>query len=282
MKVKDLLFKAYSLLKENNEEFYKSDSQRLLQYVLKKDRLFILTNMEYDIPKEECEEYFKYVELRKNNMPLNYILGQCEFMDFDFFIRQGVLIPRPDTEILVEEVLKYMEERSYSTVCDVCSGSGAIGISIAKYEKKAKVFCIDISDEALEVGRINKKRLEADNVEIEKGNLLEKAILRNDKFDVVVSNPPYISKQEMTELMRDVKEYEPHLALYGGEDGLDFYRDITKQSTKVLKAGGLLAYEIGSTQWTGVKDILENYGFANIKLVKDLAGNDRVVLGFKR
>lgn len=281
MTIRDILFKAYNILKEASDEFYVADSQILLQYVLKKDRLFILTNMEHEIEEEKSEKYLSCIELRKNKMPVKYIIGHCEFMGLDFYVKEGVLIPRPDTEILVEEVIKIIQKNKFNSVCDVCTGTGAIGLSIANYEKNTDVLCIDISDVAINVCKINKEKFKLDKVKIEKGDLLSKSILRNDKFDVVVSNPPYISEGEISNLMEDVKNYEPHIALSGGNDGLDFYRRITEQSIKVLKPRGLLAYEIGYDQGESVKAILLQYGFYDVVVIKDLAHNDRVVLGFR-
>ncbi|MCD2346979.1 peptide chain release factor N(5)-glutamine methyltransferase [Clostridium guangxiense] len=282
MTIKDILFKAYNELKKVDGEFYISDSQILLQHVLKKDRLFILTNMDYEVDDTKCKEYFSYIRLRKNKMPVKYITKQCEFMGLDFFVKEGVLIPRPDTEILVEEVMKNVEDKKYTTVCDVCTGSGAIGLSIAHYEKNVNVFCIDISDEAIEVSNKNCEKFGLHNVKIEKGNLLKKQVDENIKFDVIVSNPPYIPLDEINNLMEDVRNFEPHIALSGGQDGLEFYRKITKQSVETLNSGGLLAYEIGSDQWEDVKRIMQENGFVNVQLTKDLAGNDRVVTGFKK
>lgn len=282
MIVKDVLFRAYGELKKSDGEFYISDSQILLQYVLKKDRLFILTNMDYEVDDDECKEYFKYIELRKNKMPVKYITKECEFMGLNFFVKEGVLIPRPDTEILVEETMKIIESKNYATVCDVCTGTGAIGLSIAHYEENVKVLCIDISDDAIYACSKNCEKLKLTNVTIEKGDLLKEKVKQNLKFDVIVSNPPYVTQDEMGGLMEDVKNFEPHLALFGGEDGLEFYREITKESFEILNNGGLLAYEIGNRQWESVRDIMESNGFININLTKDLAGNDRVVTGFKK
>lgn len=241
MTIKDILFKAYSKLKMVDGEFYISDSQILLQYVLKKDRLFILTNMDYEVEDCKCKEYFNYIELRKNKMPVKYITQQCEFMGLDFFIKEGVLIPRPDTEILVEEVIKNIEEKNYTSICDVCTGSGAIGLSIAYYKKNTSVLCIDISDAAIDVSNKNCDKFNLNNVKIEKGDLLKKQVDENMKFDAIVSNPPYIPIDEIDGLMEDVKNFEPHIALAGGKDGLEFYKKITEQSVEILNEGGLLA-----------------------------------------
>ncbi|MCR3758368.1 peptide chain release factor N(5)-glutamine methyltransferase [Clostridium felsineum] len=282
MKIKEALVKAYSILKESNKEFYMEDSQILLTHVIKKDKLFIITNRDFEIDEDKAEEYFRYIDMRRKKMPLRYITKQCEFMGLDFHIEEGVLIPRPDTEILVEEVLKYIEYNNYKKVCDVCSGSGAIGLSIAKYANNVEVLCTDISKDAIRVSEINRKSLELeDRVKIEEGDLLRKVIERGEKFDVIVSNPPYIREDEIPTLMEDVKEYEPKIALSGGEDGLEFYRKITSMSKEILKPGGLIAYEIGSDEADEVFQILKNEGFISVEKRKDLAKMDRVVLAVR-
>ncbi|MCY6485610.1 peptide chain release factor N(5)-glutamine methyltransferase [Clostridium aestuarii] len=280
MKVGELLIKAYNVLKKENIDTYMLDSQLLLQKVLDKDKLFIMLNRNFEVTKQQEEEYLKLIQCRRNKMPVKYILGECEFMGMNFNVRQGVLIPRPDTEILVEEVLKETKKSEYIQICDLCCGSGAIGISIASFIDIARIYAYDISESALSVTveNIDKFSL-SDRVKVEKSDLLEKAISKKIKFDVIVSNPPYICEKIIPTLMDDVKNYEPYIALCGGEDGLDFYRRITKQSLLVLNEGGLLAFEIGYDQSEEVKNILKNNGFKEVKCIKDLSGLDRVVTG---
>lgn len=282
MKIKDALFKAYNLLKEKNNEFYMEDSQILLCHVLKRDKLFILTNMNYEIDNRAVDKYFEFIDMRKKKMPIAYITQKCEFMGLDFCIKNGVLIPRPDTEILVEEVIKHIKDKNYKTVCDVCTGSGVIGLSIAKYVHEVTVLCTDISPAAVEVASLNCNSLKLHGrVRIEKGDLIKNSIDRGEKFDVVVSNPPYIRKNEIPKLMKDVKDYEPELALSGGKDGLEFYRKITSMGKKILNTNGLIAYEIGSDEANDVKNILEEEGFVCVETIKDLARMDRVVLAVR-
>ena len=165
-------------------------------------------------------------------------------------------------------------------VCDVCSGSGAIGIAIAEFIKNTKVTLYDISDDALAVAKLNIERFDLSiRVNEQRSDLLQEAIDQNKKFQVVVSNPPYIREAVIPTLMEDVKNYEPYIALSGGKDGLDFYRRITKESLLVLEKGGLLAFEIGYDQREEVQDILLKSGFKNIECIKDLSGNDRVIKG---
>jgi release factor glutamine methyltransferase len=210
------------------------------------------------------------------------MLGECEFMGYVFKVREGVLIPRPDTEVLVENVISRVKERGYRRICDVCTGSGIIGITVAKECEETEVLCLDISSVALETAMENAKNLGvSERVEVVFSDLLGYALERELRFDVIVSNPPYIRTSDIGGLMADVKEYEPFEALCGGEDGLEFYRKITEQSMMLLRKEGMLAFEIGYDQRADVMNILADKGFGNISAAKDLSGNDRVVLGFR-
>ncbi|WP_343216220.1 peptide chain release factor N(5)-glutamine methyltransferase [Clostridium frigoris] len=276
--IQEVLLESYEILKKVNIESYLLDSQLLLGKVLNKDKLFIMINRDFKLNIEQENEFFMLIEIRKNKMPIKYILGECEFMGMDFIVKPGVLIPRPDTEILVEEVIKCVKEKGFTQICDVCTGSGAIGISIAEFIKEARVTLYDISEEALAVAKLNIERFKlSKRINIGQGDLLQIAIKQHKKFDVIVSNPPYIKEEVIPTLMEDVKGYEPFIALCGGEDGLDFYRRITKESEQVLKKGGILAFEIGYDQKELVTGILSKSGFNNIECIKDLSGNDRVI-----
>jgi release factor glutamine methyltransferase len=283
LKIGELLIKGYNILKSENIETYMLDTQLLLQKVLKKDKLFIMLNRELEVSEEDAKEYLLLIELRKNKMPIKYILKECEFMGINFNIREGVLIPRGDTEVLVEEALDKIKENNYIDICDVCCGSGAIGISVGKNLENTRIYCYDISDTACEVTleNINKFNLEH-RIKVCKSDLLEEAIESGRRFNVVLSNPPYIRKDVIPTLMEDVKNYEPYIALCGGEDGLEFYRKITKQSLEVLKQGGMIGFEIGHDQKEDVYNILFENGFEEIRCIKDLAGLDRVVVGILR
>ena len=278
MNIGEILLKSYEELKQVKIESYLLDSQLLLGKVLNKDKLFIMLNRDFNLNHNQETEFLKLIELRKSKMPIKYILGESEFMSMSFIVKPGVLIPRPDTEILVEEVIKYINEKKYTKVCDVCSGSGAIGISLAKFIKDAEVTMYDISEDALAVAKLNIQRFDlSKRVKAQFSDLLQVAIAESKKFQVVVSNPPYIREDVIPTLMEDVRNYEPYIALSGGNDGLDFYRRITQESLLVLEKGGLLAFEIGYDQREQVKAILFGSGFGEIECIKDLSGNDRVI-----
>lgn len=280
MKIGEILAKAYSTLKSEGIDTYMIDAQLLLQKVLQKDKVFIIINRDLELKESEKEEFFRLLNMRRNKMPVKYILGECEFMGMNFNIKEGVLIPRGDTEILVEKALEEIDKNKYKRVCDVCCGSGAIGISIGKLNESAQVVCLDISDTACQVTQenINKFNI-SDRVKVIKSDLLNEAIKNKLTFDIILSNPPYIREDVIPSLMEDVKNYEPYIALSGGVDGLDFYRKITKQSLELLEAGGMLAYEIGYDQREDVERILLENKLTDIVCFKDLAGLDRVVIG---
>ncbi|MCW6111478.1 peptide chain release factor N(5)-glutamine methyltransferase [Clostridium sporogenes] len=278
MLLKDLLVEGYGILKKESIGSYQIDTQLLLGKTLKKDRLFILTNPDYHIKEEEKKKYFQLIELRKNKMPMKYILGTTEFMGLDFNIKKGVLIPRPDTEILVETVLEEIKNKNYKQICDVCCGSGIIGITIGYTLNNTEIICYDIEDVPYNTTKENilKHNLQ-DRIKVLKSDLLTEAIKGKRKFDIIVSNPPYIREDVIETLMDDVKKYEPFEALCGGKDGLFFYEGIIKQSLEVLNDGGTIAFEIGYDQKIQVSHILHEYGFKDILCIKDLAGKDRVI-----
>lgn len=276
----ELLIKGYDILKSSDIESYMLDSQLILSYVLKRDKLHVILNRNENVCDEVKDRYMKLIKLRAQKMPVKYITGECEFMGLNFKIRQGVLIPRPDTEVLAERVIEEIKNQKYHKVCDVCCGSGCIGISLAEYTCLDKVTCLDISNSAIETAKENIHSLHLnDRVSVFESDLLKYSIQKNERYDVIVSNPPYIKTSDMESLMEDVRNYEPHEALDGGDDGLDFYRKITAQSTSVLTQGGLLAFETGYDEKEAVLDIMEREGFKGIRSFKDLAGLDRVVMG---
>ena len=276
----ELLIDGNKILKEANIDTYILDTQLLLGKVLQKDKLYLITNKEEEIDKFKEKEFYRLINKRKDKMPIKYILKNAEFMGLDFYVEEGVLIPRGDTEILVEEVLKNITASNQYDICDLCCGSGAIGISIATLRENTKIDLIDYYDipEKVTKKNINKHKLSS-RVEFIKSDLLEEAIKREKKYDILVSNPPYIKEEVIETLMDDVKNYEPHTALSGGNDGLYFYRKIVEDSDKILKENGILAFEIGHDQGEEVSALMTQKGYKGVRVIKDLAGLDRVVLG---
>lgn len=275
-----LIDSGVKILKDNNIETYILDTQLLLGKVLKKDKLYLITHRDEEVGKEDENSFFDLLGKRKEKMPMKYILGESEFMGLDFYLEEGVLIPRGDTEILVEEVLKLISENDKSKVCDLCCGSGAIGIALAYYRKNIKVDAIDYYDtpQKVTIENIKRHRLQ-ERVNFIKSDLLGKVIESGEKYDYLVSNPPYIREDVIETLMDDVKKYEPHTALSGGKDGLDFYKRIIKESKYVLNSNGILAFEIGYDQAEDLEELMKEENFINIKVIKDLAGLDRVIIG---
>ena len=275
MKIREALNKGSNILKESDIEYFKEDALELLSVILNTDKINIILNGEELLDSDKEEEYFNWIKRRSEKEPLKYIIGYADFFGLVLKVKNGVLIPRVDTETLVEEVISI--EREKKNILDMCCGSGAIGIALAKNIKDVTVTLADISESAEEVTKENICRLEVDNAKFIHSNLFEN--IDSNKFDVIVSNPPYIRTDVIDTLMEDVKDYEPHLALDGGKDGLYFYNKITKEAITHLSEGGYLCYEIGYDQGNEVRELMENQGFKNVRVIKDLAGNDRVAIG---
>ena len=275
MTIREALTKGMIILKSNNIETPKLKARLLLQYILKKDRQYLIIYDNKEIEKKEQWEYFVNIEKIANGVPLQHITHTQEFMKMDFFVNENVLIPRPDTEILVEEVINLAKKIDNPKILDLCTGSGAIAISIAKNVPSAEVLAIDISEKALEVAKKNSHKLQA-KVKFEKSNLFSN--IGKMKFDIIVSNPPYIKKTDIKLLSNEVQK-EPEIALDGGYDGLDFYRKISNQAIDYLKFGSYLCFEIGYDQKEDVTEIIKNAKhFNNTYCKKDLFGNDRVIV----
>ena len=250
-----------------------SDAWLLMSAVCRIDRNFYYVYGNEEMIKEQEKEYMALLEKRAERIPLQYITGEQDFMGLNFKVNPGVLIPRQDTETLVEEVLKAVTPGM--EVLDLCTGSGCIAVSLAKFVPGAKVQGVDISPEALKVSEENARR-NGVNVHFFLSDMFGQV---EGKFDVIVSNPPYIPTGEIQGLMPEVKDFEPHLALDGKEDGLWFYRILAGEGKKYLKPKGTLMVEIRCDQGKDVSRIFKDNGYCDIKVIKDLAGLDRVVTG---
>ena len=282
MTIKDIIIN-YSQKLEHISDTPRLDVEILLEKALGDvDSLYIRLNLNKEVTQDEFNLFNKLIEDRLKGRPIAYIVGNREFMGLDFYVQEGVLIPRPDTETLVEEVIEICDGKEGLNVLDIGTGSGAITVSLAKYLKNPKIKSFDISEIALEIGKKNAINNNVDDkIDFVKSDLFSAIKDMDIQFDVIVSNPPYIPKKDIETLHTQVKDYEPYNALEGGEDGLDFYRDITKQSIKYLKQNGVLAYEVGHDQAQDVTKIMQDNGYTNIYTKKDLQGIDRVVIGYK-
>lgn len=262
------------------------DARLLLEYVCQTDRNTLLVHSEREVSLEEYDSYVNLISQREKHVPLQYITGVQEFMGLEFGVNENVLIPRQDTEILVEEVMRYLHDGM--RILDMCTGSGCILLSLLYYSNGCMGVGADISQAALNTAMKNVERLKALKGEMAASFVqsdlfagLERGLNKDKetKFDIIVSNPPYIKSGVIETLMPEVKDYEPVLALDGREDGLYFYREITKQAGAYLSGGGRLFFEIGFDQGEAVKSMMEAAGYEQVEIVKDYAGLDRVVHG---
>lgn len=290
--IRELLTLGKEKLENSGNEYAKYERKVLLEEVLGCNYMYMLMNGEEEVSGEKEKKYLSLLERRCAHYPLQYLLGYAYFMDYTFYVNENVLIPRNDTEILVECANKILgdvtgnfstkteqEEKGKSEnsvqVLDLCCGTGCIGISLKLYHQGIALTLADVSKEALEV---TKRNLEKHDV---KGELICSSLFQKitGKMDMIVSNPPYIESGVIDTLMPEVKDHEPLLALDGGEDGLDFYRKITMQAPEYLNTGGWLLFEIGYNQKEAVLQIMKAQGFKDIAVKTDYAGLDRVVYG---
>lgn len=290
----DILNRGKGSLKEAGINDFNTDAWLLFEEAFSMNRASYFMRQLDECSDSMAEETFNdMIKVRCTHIPLQHITGHQEFMGLDFKVNEHTLIPRQDTEGLVEEALHYINElqrdnaydKSKMCILDMCTGSGCIAISIAKLtvlkaNTDIEVIGSDISSEALKVANINKSRHKADNVTFIESDLFEFCGGRSGHgWDIIVSNPPYIQTKEIEELADEVRLHDPRLALDGMEDGLYFYREITAGAAKYLYSGGYLLYEIGCNQAQEVSAIMKEKGFTDIKVVKDMAGLDRIVTG---
>lgn len=277
MQIKDVIRKGMIELKVNGIEEPNLKARLLMQHILNKPRQYLLVHDTDMLTLRQEVDYFKAIKKLKQGVPLQHITNMQEFMKLNFYVSQDVLIPRPDTEILVEEVINIAKKIRAKKILDLCTGSGAIAVSLAKYIEDSQITATDISEKALRVAKLNAKNNEVeDKITFLKSDLFKE--IPKEKYDIIVSNPPYIRKEEIERLDREVKK-EPHIALDGGEDGLDFYRKIIHNSEEYLKFNGYLCLEIGYDQKIDVIELIENEEkYKDTYSKKDLYGNDRIVI----
>lgn len=254
------------------------DAWLLMEYVFGICRSWYFVHMEENAAEDKEQEYSKLIQKRAQHIPLQQLTHQAWFYGIEFYVNEHVLIPRQDTEVLVEEVLKEAGDKAGLQVLDMCTGSGCILLSLLENLKEAQGTGADLSEEALLVAKKNGERLKR-QVCWEKSDLFEKI---HGKFNIIVSNPPYIETKVIEDLMEEVRFHEPRMALDGREDGLFFYREITAKAGEYLEENGILAFEIGYDQGEAVCTLMKQEHYREIRIVKDLAGLDRVVIGRKQ
>lgn len=265
------------LLKEAGIIDYQDDAKYILEQGLGIDSGAYLLKMNEPMSEDEFHQFQTYIQRRIKGEPCQYIFKNTEFMGLDFYCDERVLIPRGDTELLVDEALTYLLGLEQPKMIDVCTGSGCIVLSLASYCPQLWAMGIDISREALEVAKLNQERLGVE-VSFKEGNLLCGI---EERVHLITANPPYITTDDMKNLDTSIRDYEPRLALEGGEDGLIYYRELIPMAYECLLESGMLMVEIGYNQGEAVKKLFEEAGFDSVKCIRDYQGYDRIVKGYR-
>lgn len=258
------------------------DAWLLLEYESGKNRAYYFAHCKEEADEEIKTPYMEKIRKRAQHIPLQHLTHQGYFMGYEFFVNENVLVPRQDTEVLVEEALSLIKEKKVPQILDMCTGSGCILLSILLEREDSLGTGVDLSEKALSVAEKNRETYHLETrAELIKSDMFQSGYFEGKKesFDIIVSNPPYIPTEEIEKLQAEVRFHDPFMALDGKEDGLYFYRIIAKNAGEYLKPGGFLACEIGCDQGEDVKKMFESCGFSDVKVIKDLAGLDRVVSG---
>lgn len=279
MTVLETLKLASEYLEKYEIENARLNAELLLCDILGCKRLELYTNFDKPLKENEIQKLREYLLRRAKGEPLQYIIGKANFFGLEFVVTPDVLIPRPETELLVEEIINSFDKNSNLKILDVCSGSGNIGITLAKNFPLSLVYCIDFSEKAIKIGRLNARKLNVENISFHLLDILNE--IPNEKnFDVIVSNPPYISSSKKDTLQREVRLYEPHNALFV-DDELKFYKRIIELSDELLNENGKLFFEIDHELAEPVSNLMMNKNFKSIKIKKDYAELNRIISGVK-
>lgn len=284
--IKETIAEGIKRLKkrEYNNPFL--EAYMILEYLLNKEKLFLITHENEKVDEETYKKYIELIEKRNTGYPVQYIVHNQEFMGINFYLEEEVLIPRPDTEVLVENAIKIAKSDYFPykniKALDIGTGSGAIAISFGYYCREADVLGIDINPKAVEVARRNVKSNKLDNVKITKGDMfMEKFDFPNEKYDIIMSNPPYIKSEDIEKLQLEVSTYEPKNALDGGVSGLKFHSQILRIVPNYLNDKSVLIIEIG---WDQAEEVVKTMrkikGFKKVEVKKDIAKKDRIVIGY--
>lgn len=280
--INEVLKEGISILDKHNKTDSMIDARLLLEYTLNCDRVYILINANKEISEELYNKYIKNINYRASGKPLQYIMGKQQFMGLDFIVNKDVLIPRRETEELVELVINIIDDNNIKIVMDVGTGTGCIPISLRHRYNNIIFIGIDYSKEALAIASKNAVLNNTKDIKWIESNIFNNVDNKYvNSIDLITSNPPYIPTKEIDTLMSEVKNHEPKMALDGGEDGLYFYKEISKQAYKYLKDGGHIVYEVGHNQCSEIMDILSQYNYKDISYKKDLSGINRIVYARK-
>jgi release factor glutamine methyltransferase len=279
MNIQTALNQANQKLKKNNIVSYKLDSEILMSNVVKEERDYVILNLKRNLSNSQLINYRKLVHERSRGKPISYLVGKKEFWNHEFYIEEGVLIPRPDTEVMIEQILKLSKNKSKLKVLEVGIGSGCILLSLLKEKKDFYGIGIDISKKCIDISKINSKKLGLKNrVKFFKTDVDN---FNYGKYDLIISNPPYIKKLDLKYLEKDVIAFEPEIALDGGLDGISEIRKVINKSSELIKIGGKLILEIAFDQKNEVLGLLREEGFYINKTLRDLAKNDRCIISTK-
>jgi release factor glutamine methyltransferase len=290
MTILEALIRATEILRENKIDNPRSTTEIFLSSVLNLKRVELYLNKDRILTQQENEKFNSYLQQRISGKPIQYVTGEVGFFGLEFKIDPRAMIPRPETEVLVSEIVKEFKKTKKEfdplKVVDIGTGSGVIAITLAKELANSLIYATDISKDALELAKENAERNDVEQrIEFIYGDLFEPLIEKNfeNSIDCVVSNPPYVKDSELGKLDKEIRDYEPKVALLSGEDGIGFHKKITEGAVTYLKSGGLLAFEVGLGDAERLTEfIASNNSYENIKIVKDLAGIKRVVLAMKR
>ena len=280
MRIQTAIEDGERILKKNNIKTFRIDAEILMSTSIKKDRKYIFLNLNNKLCEESIKIFKKNIQKRSTGKPIAYIVGEKDFWKYSFKVREGVLIPRPDTELLIEEVLKLTKNKSNLNLLEIGIGSGCVLLSILKEKKNFYGTGVDLSKKCVELSKINAFNLGLRN----RVKIFESDIdnFNHGKYDLIISNPPYINKIKLRYLEKDVKNFEPILALNGGLDGMSVIRKVINKSSELIKKNGILVLEIAFNQKNKVVKLLEQKGFYINKVLKDLANNDRCIICTKR
>lgn len=284
--IEQLINDGNKLLKQRDFNNPSLDIQLILMYLLNKDKIFLYTHKDELVNEEIIERYYEMLERRNTGYPLQYMLNCQEFMGLELYVEEGVLVPRADTETLVEKIINIaksdrFKDRKIINILDIGTGSGAIALSLAYYIKNTQVTAVDISDIAVKVANVNKKKFALENLHIVKADLFDDLSFLTSQFDIIVSNPPYIESKEIDKLQIEVAKHEPRLALDGGDSGLLYYEKIKEIAKGLICENGILSVEIGHNQAEAVSKMYKDIRTVkNIEVDKDLYGNNRVLTAY--